>query len=531
MPLHEQNYIIDGLRHGFKILDCNDDMVPSYDAVNYNSAESADAKPIIDKIFAQELEERKLSKSNTKPKCIHSIGAVSKKGTTDLRPITDCKRPLHNSINSLMSYPKQVYKTIDTVTSYITLGCFFAVVDISKAFRAIPIFPNHRQYQGFRWMFGTLDRTQYDYYVDNFLCFGLACAPGIFSRISNAITSILNAKGINAIVNYIDDFILMAPTLADCIAAQHELIRTLGRLGFSVSWAKVKGPAQIMDFLGLTLNSITMEVSLPEDKLHKLQLLLNWFITHQKVQRRDLEQLVGILNHAASVVKGGRTFTRRILDAMLSVDQHHHYVRLTVELCKDIKWWQSFASTFNGKSKIIDPRPLGISAFQSDSSFSGFGIYWNGAFRFGTWHPDATCHVPQQYSDFHRINPNIPDNVKTNINFLELYPVLVAARLWGQLWRDKHIVVYTDNTQTMYFINKGTCKNHTGMAWLRELFWISAHNNFYITSCHLPGQDNVIADCLSRLAEPKAWQCLKDYVSFYQMPFFFFDRPGPITPP
>ena len=41
------------------------------------------------------------------------------------------------------------------------------------------------------------------------------------------------------------------------------------------------------------------------------------------------------------------------------------------------------------------------------------------------------------------------------------------------------------------------------MAFLRILFWLSASYNFRITAKYLPGKDNRLADCASRLHEPQ----------------------------
>jgi len=95
----------------------------------------------------------------------------------------------------------------------------------------------------------------------------------------------------------------------------------------------------------------------------------------------------------------------------------------------------------------------------------------------------------------HAIDPSL----RCNINYLELFPVLIAARRWGASWANKRICVETDNTQAMAFVNKGSCKNP--MSWLRELFWLSVRHNFHIRARHLAGVNNVYADRLSRLIQ------------------------------
>jgi hypothetical protein len=42
--------------------------------------------------------------------------------------------------------------------------------------------------------------------------------------------------------------------------------------------------------------------------------------------------------------------------------------------------------------------------------------------------------------------------------FLEFYPIVVAAVLWGHLWTSKLILFLCDNEATVYIVNKGRSK-------------------------------------------------------------------------
>ena len=56
----------------------------------------------------------------------------------------------------------------------------------------------------------------------------------------------------------------------------------------------------------------------------------------------------------------------------------------------------------------------------------------------------------------------------------------MAARRWAHIWKNKHVVVYSDNSAIVAMINKGSSKNSTAMSWLRCLFWKSQDNNWLI---------------------------------------------------
>ena len=131
---------------------------------------------------------------------------------------------------------------------------------------------------------------------------------------------------------------------------------------------------------------------------------------------------------------------------------------------------------------------------QTDTSFHGFGAVLPDDWFAGSWAPwRESDHYSQSLpshwcDDDHAIDLSL----RCNINYLELFPVLLAARHWGSSWTNKCICVETDNTQAMVFINKDSCKNPIAMYWLRELFWLSVRHDFHLRERHLAGINNVM---------------------------------------
>lgn len=93
--------------------------------------------------------------------------------------------------------------------------------------------------------------------------------------------------------------------------------------------------------------------------------------------------------------------------------------------------------------------------------------------------------------------------VQILLNYLELFPILLAAGRWGPTWVNKRVCVETDNTQAMSVINNGTRKNPIAMTWLREFFWLSVRYNFHLRSRHLPGKFNHNADLTDLFSTPQ----------------------------
>ena len=502
----DRSFILDGLSHGFKLIPESDtSCIDSYANDNYASATCSKFKPEIDQLFLNELALGRISRVTTKPQCIHPIGRVPKKDSGKSRPITDCSRPHGFSLNDYIKRDLESFRmnSIDTAVSVSTSNCFYAIVDIESAWRWVPVFPPHRQLQGFRRMFGQHDPSRYQYFVDNRLCFGVSCAPAIFNRLSNAIVRMMARRGFHSVVNYLDDFLIIGNTQAECQQGLITLIRLLHSLGFNVSWKKVVSPSQRVTFLGIELDSTTMSLRLPSDKLDHLDTLVTSFSNKVSASKRQLQSLAGSLNFACHVVHGGRTFLRRVIDCIHKLRLPSHRSRLSMQFRADLSWWKTFLVTFNGRSMMLDFRqPV---YFQTDASFHGFGAVCSDDWFAGSW---SDCPAPDFRSSlFHNqhcshAGHTIDPSLRSNINYLELFPILIAVRRWGPRWLNKRICVDTDNTQTMAFINNGTCKNPIAMSWLREIFWISVRYNFHLRSRHLPGKLNQHADRLSRLQFP-----------------------------
>lgn len=138
----------------------------------------------------------------TKPCRVQPIGTIPEKGTDFLRSITDWNRPFSCPVNTLIHAETVTLESIDDAVFLSEPSCFFDSVDIKSAYQGVPVYPQHRQLQGFCWAF---DGESSRYYVDNFLCFGLPNASSIFHRVSRATTRNIRRNGFR-IVSYFDDF-------------------------------------------------------------------------------------------------------------------------------------------------------------------------------------------------------------------------------------------------------------------------------------------------------------------------------------
>ena len=390
------------------------------------------------------------------------------------------------------------YKGLDDVAVIMTNMAYLSVCDISDAYRSVNIHFTDRDYQGLEWDFR--DGQGPVFLVDNRLCFGLSSGPAVFNALSEFVVRCMDRRGHHDTINYLDDFLLVRPSLELCMEAQRAIIHVLRVIGFGISYKKLLGPARKVRYLGIDIDSVNMNFRLPDDKLVRMKGVVDSFIGRNKATKKELDELTGLLNHCAQVIRGARTFMRRLYNSANSVKKPHHKVRLSAEFKADLEWWQQFAEFFNGKARILAHPSLVIASY-SDSSFTGFAAYHNTDWLAGCWSKKAGEKLKPVFGHHWCEGP---ESWNENINELEFWPVLCAANRWGHLWGDHRVILHTDNTQVLHTLNSGRSVNKVCMTWVRKVFWVAVTQNFEYYSVYIPSRFNVICDALSRWHEDDA---------------------------
>ena len=489
------NPLMSSIVDGAKVMDGSQEKEHiSYDCKNYKSIFEGNNKSKLDKIIGSELSEGylKVILVDNKPDCIHSIGAVPKPDG-GVRPIIDCCRPDKKSVNNYCSGIEETFtfKSVENVLALLQPNDFMAVIDIKSAYRAVSIHPENKKYMGLRW-----DIQGKEVFIeDSRLFFGLSLGLMVFNSISNFVYSILTDVYNLQAVNYLDDFLALGHTKEEAQFAQNIVIKTLRYLGFYISWAKVTPPSKVCRYLGLDIDSIEMELRLPKDKLEKMIFSVSNFKEKNSISKQELESLGGLLSHCSHFVDGGRTHSRRFYDLYkIILNNNLKRIKLGLAAKEDLKWWANFAKTFNGKKKIIYPEyelPL-----VSDSSLKGFAIYKGEEWLAGSW--DDSLILDNDKCNHIISSPSFDNYNKTNINELELWPIISGLRVWYPDLKGKSVSIFTDNTQVYHMIRKGTSSNKTCMQWLREIFWICKIYQIRLVPYYI-NTKNLVADTLSRI--------------------------------
>ena len=159
------------------------------------------------------------------------------------------------------------------------------------------------------------------------------------------------------------------------------LFKECTRLGVPIAAHKTEGPSTVVSFLGILIDTSKGELRLPQDKLTRLQELLVEWKARRWCIRKELESLIGLLNHACKVVRAGRPFLRRMIDLLHAVHRPLSSkvpIRLSQGFRADLAWWMEFVEQWNGVSFLNSPSSLPKAHLFTDASGSWGCAAWQG---------------------------------------------------------------------------------------------------------------------------------------------------------
>lgn len=266
-----------------------------------------------------------------------------------------------------------------------------------------------------------------------------------------------------------------------------EPLRRQDMLALTKAFAEGK-PREISVMLGWTINSRTLEISLPPQKWIAWKNSTKALLECTVVPFKQLESLVGCFNHVGCVVRLVRHFLDRLHHAVYRGNRGKTQLFLTNEERKDLCLFLQILDIAHGGI------PMNLLVFREPTVtiFTDACTYGIGGFCFETG---------RAWRLF------IPEERRHHINTLEFLAAIVGILLeleWRGIGLEDCVLSYTDNTTALGWLHKTKYLRHDDSSRAihldmgRFLAATALHNRFCLTGHHIPGIENCIADRLSR---------------------------------
>ena len=283
------------------------------------------------------------------------------------------------------------------------------------------------------------------------------------------------------IIHYLDDFLIIENTYDKCLHGLNVFLEVCKTIDVPIANEKTVLPVKTIQFLGLEIDSEKGEIRLPPEKLDKCRTLILNLISQEKATLVQLQQVLGLLNFACSVIVPGRAFLQSTRILTKGLKKPHFKKRLTNQSKADLKVWLEFLENHNGVSIYREQMFLspGITHIYTDSSQNiGLGAVLGRQWFAKEW--------PTKWWK------------EQNITLLEFVPILLAIWCWKNILQNKIVIFHTDNSSLVNIINKQFSEEPFVRTVLRGFVLSLLKYNILAKAEHISGKHNLKADALSR---------------------------------
>ena len=173
-------------------------------------------------------------------------------------------------------------------------GQFMTKLDLKDACLLVAVHPDYQKYLRFVW------RNQA--FQFKALPFGLNIAPRVFTKLRKPVVAFLRKRGVRLVI-YLDDILIIGSNVRETRQFTEMAMTLLESLGIIINRDKsILNPTREITFLGLTINSVKMTLSLPNDKETNIRSHCRQMLAQPRVTLRAIAQILGILESARPAI-------------------------------------------------------------------------------------------------------------------------------------------------------------------------------------------------------------------------------------
>ena len=374
-------------------------------------------------------------------------------------------------LNKFVQYCHFKMESFSTVVNMVKPNCYMASIDLKDAYYSVPIASVDQKYLKFQWQ-GQLYKLT---------CFpnGLALCPRKFTKLLKPAYSHLRKLG-HLSVSHIDDSYLQGDDYADCANNVLATLRLFDLLGFTCHPDKSSlVPKQQITFLGFVIDSVAMKVYPTREKIDKLKRVCQGLLCCPQPIIREVASVLGFLISIFPAAQFGPLHFRHLdmdkTEALLANKGNFDKRMVLSNAAKaDLQWWVNSAE--NLCKPILSTKPE--VTLYTDASKIGWGGVLDNIRIGGQWTPSEA------------------DN---HINYLEMLAVSFALKAFAHTLVGKHVCIRIDNMTAVADIGKMGTSHSRKRNQLTQCIWHwCLENRVFITTAHIPGKDNQLADAESR---------------------------------
>ena len=284
---------------------------------------------------------------------------------------------------------------------------------------------------------------------------------------------------------YIDDILVVAPTLVDCEYHVTQVLDILRKLGFLINGRKcVLQPKQNFIFLGLHWNTVTWTISLKPGREEKIRNDAKALLSSEWNLCRDVARFLGRAISASGAIPLTRAKLRKLQwefkANIVDVEDYDNLMVFNEDSRKELEYWANLPS---GLSSPISRKADGT--VTTDATEFGIGILYDGRV--------ISEEIEEKYMDF-------------SVTVKELLALQRFLRTLGSGLANVKLVWRVDNNSALHAIrNEGSAKAWSLNCLAVSILCEAARRGISFEPIRISTKENIVSDAASRFQMVPDW--------------------------
>ena len=234
-------------------------------------------------------------------------------------------------------------------------------------------------------------------------------------------------------------------------------------------------PTQVLTILGFVVDSVSMTIALPRDKIEKMLTLVNNALIHPRMLVRDLAHLIGKMISCFPALPFGRLYYRPLehvkIEALFRNKYNYDsYVTIDGACCQCLEWWTLNLPHAVAPIRLFNPTQI----IWTDASSYAWGAFHNNTIAHGYFSP---LEMP------------------LSINTKETLAILYGLCSFGSSLSSSHTLIRSDSTCAISYVSKmGGMQSELRDKIARDIWEFANSNNMWLSISHIAGSQNLDAD-------------------------------------